>query len=93
MRADFPPLQVLLLAFSGWVNRRQQHVVDYLVEEIRDLREQIRDRRLRLTDCQRRRLAAKGKRLGRLLLTRVGLLTPVKRSHPGPQPRLQRRKH
>ena len=73
MRTDFLPLQVLLFAFSGWVNRRQQHVVDYLVEENRDLREQIRDRRLRLTDCQRRRLAAKGKRLGRLLLTRVGI--------------------
>ncbi len=77
MRADFLPLQVLLLAFSGWINRRQQHVVDYLMEENRVLREQIGDRRLKLTDCQRRRLAVRAKKLGRRLLTQVAsIVTP-----------------
>jgi hypothetical protein len=54
------PLQFLLLLFAGWVNRRQQAVIDYLVEENRVLREQLRGRRLRFIDDQRRRLARKG---------------------------------
>jgi hypothetical protein len=33
MRADFSPLQVLLVTLAGWVNRHQQHVIEYLVEE------------------------------------------------------------
>ncbi len=64
MKAEIYPLQVLLLTFSGWVNRHQQEVIEYLVEENRVLKEQMKGRRLRLTDEQRRRLAAKGKRLG-----------------------------
>jgi len=54
MRAELLPLRVLILAVSGWVNRHQQEVIEYLVEENRVLREQIGDRRLRLTDHQRR---------------------------------------
>ena len=50
MRADFLPLRVLLLAVSGWVNRHQQEVIEYLVEENRVLRQQIGNRRLRLSD-------------------------------------------
>jgi hypothetical protein len=45
------------------MNQRQLHVIDYLREENRVLREQLGDRRLRLNDDQRRRLAAKAKRL------------------------------
>jgi len=71
MRAHFLPLQILLLAFSGWTSRRQQEVIEYLVEENRVLREQIGDRRLQLTDRQRRRLAAKAKRLDRAVLRQV----------------------
>ena len=59
MRADFYPLQVLLAALAGWLNRHQQDVIAYLVEENRVLKEQLKGRRLRLTDDQRRRLAAK----------------------------------
>ena len=65
MRAATYPLEVLLLTFSGWVSRHQQEVIEYLVEENRILKEQMKGRRLRLTDDQRRRLAAKAKRLGR----------------------------
>jgi len=39
------------------------------------LREQLGDRRLRLTDDQRRRLAAKAKGLGRKLLQEVATIT------------------
>ncbi len=77
MKADTYPLQVLLVTVAGWVNRHQQEVIDYLVEENRVLKEQMKGRRLRLTDEQRRRLAAKGKRLGRKTLNRiVTIVTP-----------------
>ena len=72
-----PALQFLLLTFAGWANRRQQKVIDYLLEENRVLRQQLGGRRLRLTDTQRRRLAAKGKLLGRKLLRKfAGIVTP-----------------
>jgi hypothetical protein len=32
-----PPLAFLLLVFSGWINRQQQAVIDYLREENRVL--------------------------------------------------------
>lgn len=70
-------LQLLLATFSGWVNRRQAETIAYLIEENRVLRVQIGNRRLRLTDAQRRRLAAKGAALGRKVLARVAtIVTP-----------------
>jgi putative transposase len=59
------PLEFLLLLFAGWVNRRQLALIDYLKEENRILREQMQGRRLQFTDDQRRRLAIRGKALGR----------------------------
>jgi hypothetical protein len=50
MTADLLPLRLLLLTLAGWVNRQQQHVIEYLVEENRILREQLRGRGVRLTD-------------------------------------------
>ena len=77
MTTDLYPLQVLLVTLAGWVNRHQQHVIEYLVEENRVLKEQMKGRRLRLTDDQRRRLAAKGLRLGRRVLRQVAtIVTP-----------------
>ncbi len=50
---------------------------EYLREENRVLREQLGQRRLRFNDEQRRRLAVRGKALGRKLLTQVAtLVTP-----------------
>jgi len=77
MRADIYPLQVLLLAVSGWVHRHQADVIAYRVEENRVLKEQVKGRALRLTNDQRRRLAAKAKALGRKALNRVAtIVTP-----------------
>ena len=77
MKPSFTPLQFLLLVFSGWVNREQQAVIEYLREENRVLREQLGDRRPRLSDAQRRRLAVKAKELGRKVLAGVaGIVTP-----------------
>ncbi len=71
------PLQLLLATFSGLANRHQVQITEYLVEENRVLKEQLDGKRLRLTDDQRRRLAAKGQALGRHLLTRVAtIVTP-----------------
>ena len=50
MTADLFPLRLLFVTLAGWVNRHQQHVIEYLVEENRVLREQLRGRRVQLTD-------------------------------------------
>jgi len=77
MTADSLPLRLLLATLAGWVNRHQQQVIDYLMEENRAPREQLRGRRVRLSDGQRRRLAAKGQRLGRRVLRQVAtIVTP-----------------
>ena len=41
MTADLYPLQVLLVTLAGWVNRHQQHVIEYLVEKNRVLKGQL----------------------------------------------------
>ncbi|MEO0478722.1 MAG: integrase core domain-containing protein [Planctomycetota bacterium] len=74
---DLFPLRLLLATFGGWVNRHQADAIAYLIEENRVLKEQLGGRRPRLTDDQRRRLAAKGQRLGRPALFRIAtIVTP-----------------
>jgi transposase InsO family protein len=71
------PLRFLMLVFSGWVNRHQLDMIEYLMEENRVLREQLGGKAVRFTDTQRRRLAAKGRTLGRRVLNQLGsLVTP-----------------
>jgi hypothetical protein len=78
MQVALNPFSFLVISVAGWMNQRQQHVIEYLVEENRVLREQLGDRRLRFTDSQRRRLAAKAKRLGRRVLDQVAtIVTPA----------------
>ena len=75
--STFHPWQFFLITIAGWINRYQQDVIDYLVEENRVLKGQLRGKRLRLTDDQRRRLAVKGKALGRKILGDVAtIVTP-----------------
>ncbi len=72
-------LQLLLATFAGWVGCRQTAVISYLVEENRILKEQLESggKRLCFTDDQRRRLAAKGKPLGRKVLGEIAtIVTP-----------------
>ena len=58
------------------MNRRQQAVIEYLQEEVRVLQEQL-GKRPRFTDDQRRRLAVKGKSVGRKgLLQFASIVTP-----------------
>src|SRR6059036_2430041 len=77
MRASLDPFSFLVVSIAGWMNQHQHHVIEYLIEENRVLREQIGNRRMRFSDNQRRRLAAKARRLGRKLLAQVAtIVTP-----------------
>jgi hypothetical protein len=77
MRAALDPFSFVVMSIAGWVNQHQQHVIEYLMEENRVLREQIGNRRMRFSDNQRRRLAAKARRLGRKVLAQVAtIVTP-----------------
>ncbi len=71
------PWHLLLLSVAGWVNRQQQDVIASLRTENQILREKHGKKRILLSDDQRRRLAVKGKLLGRNLLGEIGtLFTP-----------------
>ena len=59
------PFSFVVTSLAGWMNRQQQDVIEYLIEENRVLREQIGNKRMRFTDDQRRRLAIKAKELSR----------------------------
>ena len=68
------PWQLLLLILAGWINRKQQNVIDYLKTENEVLREKLGKKRILLNDDQRRRLAIKGKVLGRKVLMEVAAI-------------------
>ena len=71
------PWQLLIVSVAGRVNRQRQDGIDYLIEENRVLERQLGRKRLRLTDDERRRLAVKGKALGRRVLEEVAtIVTP-----------------
>ena len=77
MPLDLSPLRFVTVALAGWLNQQQQDVIDYLREENKVLREQLGNRRLRLNDEQRRRLAARAKKLGHKVLAEVAsIVTP-----------------
>jgi putative transposase len=52
-----------MICLAGWINRNQQNDIEYLQEEVKVLKEQL-GKRPRFNDAQRRRLAAKAKKLG-----------------------------
>src|SRR5262245_34673975 len=62
---------------TGWLDRRERQAIAYLIEENRLLRRQLRGRRLRLTDDDRRRLAARACRVGRAALREIATIATV----------------
>ena len=71
------PWQLCLVILAGWINREQQEVIEYLRTENAVLKEKLGKKRILLNDNQRRRLAVKGKILGRKRLQEFGtLFTP-----------------
>jgi hypothetical protein len=74
MRQALDPFRLLLISVAGWFNQQQRVALDYLREENRVLREQLGNKRLRLNDDQRRRLAAKAKKVARRILHEVATM-------------------
>jgi len=71
------PWQLFLLIIASWSNQLQQEIIEYLRTENSILRDKLVKKRILLTDDQRRRLAVKGKILGRKQLSEIGtLFTP-----------------
>ena len=50
MRTALDPFSFVVTSVAGWMNQHQHHVIDYLPEENRVLREQIGVRRIRFSD-------------------------------------------
>ena len=71
------PWQLFFLILSGWVNRRQQEMIESQNAQIQALMETMGRKRILLTDDQRRILAVKGKVLGRRTMTELTtIVTP-----------------
>ena len=71
--------QIFLTILAGWMNRKQQMVIEYLLEENRILKEQFdkTGKKLKLTNQQRRELARKGRILGlQQLMEYASIATP-----------------
>ena len=77
MKFVLHPWPLLLLILAGWINHQEQDVIEYLRAENRVLREKLGKKRILLNDDQRRRLAVKGKILGRKILRQMAtIVTP-----------------
>jgi hypothetical protein len=77
MKLIFQPWQLMPIILASWINRQQQDVIEFLRTENDVLNEKFGKKRILLTDEQRRRLAVKGKVLGREQLEQIGtLFTP-----------------
>ena len=63
-----PLLAYLLMIVSGWVQRRQLIVIEYLQAENRLLKARLSGKRIRFTDVERALLARKAKAAGRKAL-------------------------
>jgi hypothetical protein len=74
MRRPRSSFALAVSILAGFLNRRQQDAIDYLREENRVLHEMLGGRRLRFTNAQRKRLAIRGKALGRALLKGIATL-------------------
>ena len=70
----FNPIAFLIALAAGWMQRGQQRLIDYLIEENRTLRRKVGKRRMRFTDAERARLARAGKALGRNLLSQYATI-------------------
>jgi putative transposase len=71
------PWQLLFTALCGWVNQRQQQIIEFQNAQIDSLLKKLGKKRILLTDAQRRLLAVKGHALGRKALRELTtIVTP-----------------
>ena len=76
-RAMSDYLQFFILLVGGWINRDQQKIIAYLIEEIRVYQDLCKGHRLRFNDRQRRGLSVKARALERKVLEQIaGIVTP-----------------
>ena len=66
-----PLLSFLLMVVSGWVQRHQLVVIDFLQAENRLLKEKLGKGRIRFSDAERALLARKAKAVGRKALLQL----------------------
>ena len=64
MNAILQPWQLLFAILAGWVERRQQQIIEFQNSMIVSLMQSQGKKRILLTDDQRRLIAVKGKALG-----------------------------
>ena len=77
MKFILQPWHLLALMLSSWINREQEKAIEYLRAENQVLREKLGKGQILPNDDQRRRLALKGKVLGRKALFEVAtIVTP-----------------
>ncbi len=77
MNLVLQPWHLMVMLLASWINRQQQEFIEYLLTENAVLKEKLGKKRILLNDDQRRRLAVKGKILGRKRLEEFGtLFTP-----------------
>lgn len=73
----FRPWHLFVLFLASQLNSEQQRVIEYLQAENQVLWEKLGKGRIPLNDEQRRRLAVKGKALGRKALYEIAtIVTP-----------------
>jgi putative transposase len=66
-------MRFILLCLAGWISREQQAVIEYLLEEIRVLKE-IHRKTLQFNDAQRQRLEAKAKKIRYLKFNEIATI-------------------
>jgi len=77
MNPILQPWHLMVIFLASWIHRQQQEVIEYLRTENAVLKEKLGKKRILLSDDQRRRLAVKGRILGRKRLQEFGtLFTP-----------------
>ncbi|MEM7166718.1 MAG: hypothetical protein AAF581_14720 [Planctomycetota bacterium] len=74
MKESMTPLSLLITALAAWLTERNNETIDFLREEVETYQAIAGTGRLPFTDDQRRRLAVKGKKLGRKRLLELPTL-------------------
>src|SRR5512146_984060 len=69
-----PLLSFLLIVVSGWVDRQQLIVIEFLQAENRLLKAKLGGKRIRFTDAERALLARKAKAVGRKSLFKLDMI-------------------
>ena len=83
MNLALQPWHLMVMLLASWINRQQQEVIEYLRTEKAVLKQKLGKKRILLNDDQRRRLAVKGKILGRKQLEQFGTTQPKHERSPG----------